>query len=256
MKNLYTVLALALITSIASAQVTVTYEVDVSNYITFTTITEGGMRVGGDFGTNEATNATTGEAMVDWTPTDPNSAMVDMGDNIWSISVTYPASSIGNTQQYKFVNGDWGMNEGTDTSLIADAGCGVDDGSGNINRNLVIPGNDIGYQYCYDACTKCDGSAPEIIAGIFTFNPAVSSISVYPNPAVSNINVNFEIVKPGDITFEVFSLTGQLLISETEFFNFSGNAVKTLNVSSLASGLYTVMVNNGESRGSTSLNVK
>ena len=130
------------------APVTVTYQVDVTDYISGgATLNTNGIRVGGNF-------STIGASLPDWTPSNAACAMTDLGNGLWSIAVTYPASAIGTTQLYKFVNGDWGTNEGIATSLIAVDGCGIND-NGNINRQLVIPATNTTYTFCWDKCTAC-----------------------------------------------------------------------------------------------------
>lgn len=133
--------------------VNVTYQVDVTAYLAAgNTLSTNGIRVGGNFVTNDASNA-------DWTPSDASNAMMDMGNNIWSITVAYPVANVGATQSYKFISGDWGTNEGTDpANTIATGGCGVDDGSGNINRQLVFLATDVTVCYLWDACTSCAAS--------------------------------------------------------------------------------------------------
>ncbi len=131
------------------APVTVTYQVDVTEYLAGgATLNPNGIRVGGNF-------TTVGASLPDWSPANAACAMTDLGNNLWSIAVTYPASAIGTTQLYKFVNGDWGTNEGGGSSLIAINGCGVNDGGGNINRTLVIPATNTTYTYCWDKCVAC-----------------------------------------------------------------------------------------------------
>lgn len=159
MKKMFTFLSLMLLSGLVSAQVTVNYMVDVTDYLAAgNELNENGIRIGGNFGDFMAEDGD-GDMIASWTPSDENSAMTDMGDNIWSISVTYPESAVGSEQLFKFVNGDWGTNEGTDGSLIAENGCGVDDGGGNINRTQVVPTEDLTLKFCWDACTQCDGSS-------------------------------------------------------------------------------------------------
>ena len=138
--------------TMASAQVTVTYKVDISNYLAGgATLGVGGIRIGGNFG---ALNS----PLPDWMPSAVQCGMSNAGNNIWSISVTYPATSVGQTQFYKFVNNDWGTNEGAAGSTIATGGCGVDDGAGNINRSLVIPAANTTICFFWDACNSCQQS--------------------------------------------------------------------------------------------------
>ncbi|MEY3504446.1 MAG: hypothetical protein RL349_1039, partial [Bacteroidota bacterium] len=141
----------------------VTYKVDVTNYLAANTLAANGIRIGGNFGDN-------GSSTASWTPSDPSCAMTDEGNNIWAITVSYPVASLGATQLYKFVNGDWGSNEGTDpANTIAVDSCGVDDGGGNINRTYALmPGT---VCYVWDACTACGVSVAENAIANLTVAP-------------------------------------------------------------------------------------
>ena len=154
-------LAAALFASAAFAQVSVTYKVDITDYLgAGATLGANGMRIGGNFAAKGGTNGT--NAMVDWSPSNQYSAMTDEGSNIWAITVSYPASAVGATQLYKFVNNDWGTNEGSTGTMIATDNCGLDDGGGNINRTLVVPSANAAFLFCYDKCFQCNGSSPSL----------------------------------------------------------------------------------------------
>lgn len=217
------------------SQVNVTYRVDVTNYLAGgATVAPNGFRVGGNF-------TTQGASVADWSPSDPSSAMTDLGGNIWSITVQYPATSIGNTQQYKFVNGDWGMNEGTDPgTTIAVDGCGTDDGSGNINRALIIPSSDVTYTFCWDSCVQCNGADPVA----FLEEDVFSALSVKPNPSVDVVTFNFgEVV--GDVAIRIYDLSGKLVSS------IDATSVSTdVNIAELQSGsyIYTLTTDSGSSK--------
>ncbi len=156
--------------------VNVTYSVDVSNYIAAgNTIGAGGIRIAGNFANRGA--KVNGTAMANWTPTNPASAMTNAGNNIWSIIVTYPDSSFGKTQSYKFVNNDWGTNEGGANSNILNGACGQDDGSGNINRTLLIPNSAQSVAYCWDQCTPCTNT------NLLTVTTAASATAITSNSA-------------------------------------------------------------------------
>jgi len=74
-------LAAALVASAAFAQVTVTYKVDITDYLAGgATLGANGMRIGGNFAAQGATAGT--NAMVDWSPSNQYSAMTDEGSNI------------------------------------------------------------------------------------------------------------------------------------------------------------------------------
>ena len=237
-------LGLAALTSImAYGQVDVTFQVDVTDYVgAGNSVAANGLRVGGNFATAGATNGSL--AMADWSPTDTGSAMTDLGNGVWSITVTFPSTAIGGTTLYKFVNGDWGMNEGTDPACtISSDGCGVDDGSGNINREIVVPSaNGTVLRYCWDACHQCDGSG----ASIGLDETAVSGLSVYPNPANGPVAIAFTAKASSNATINVFNVLGQRVNSFDAAVFAGKNEIRwnldAANGSLVANGNYLVEV--------------
>jgi Secretion system C-terminal sorting domain len=239
MKKIYFLTLTLLFTLSLQAQVTVTYQVDVTNYVAGgAVISANGLRVGGTFADLGAT--TGGNAMVNWSPSDANSAMTDLGNNIWSIDVTYPADQIGSQQLYKFVNGDWGMNEGTDPeNLIAVDGCGVDDGAGNINRTFTIPSANATQKYCWDLCTNCDGSSN------VTDLKAFSAFTVAPNPTTGIANFNFTLENNTEISISVYNLLGNKVAEVYNGTLAAGEHNTTTDLSALAGGVYFYRVQAG-----------
>jgi 1,4-alpha-glucan branching enzyme len=78
--------------------------------------------------------------------------MNDSGNGIYTATVVLGANSI---HQYKFINGStW---EGEE---IVPAECGVDNGSGGYNRQIVVPGADtITMAVCFSSCEPCQVAA-------------------------------------------------------------------------------------------------
>ncbi|MEN9700510.1 MAG: hypothetical protein RLZZ301_1708 [Bacteroidota bacterium] len=211
----------------------VTYKVDVTAYLGGgATLAANGMRVGGNFAAYGG--AVAAGNMADWSPADANSAMTDEGNNIWSITVSYPVASLGATQLYKFVNGDWGSNEGTDAAnTIATDSCGVDDGSGNINRTYVLmPGT---VCYTWDHCDACGASVAE---------NALTNLTVAPNPASDIVNFSFEANDAATATVTLFDLAGKVVATKT----VATTALTSieLNTSALQAGSYIYNVVAGE----------
>lgn len=210
----------------------VTYKVDITNYLTANTLAANGMRVGGNFTDNGATVAA--GPVANWSPIDANSAMTDEGNNIWSITMSYPVASLGLTQMYKFVNGDWGSNEGTDAAnTIATDSCGVDDGSGNINRTYTImPGT---VCYVWDACTAC---------GVSVAENAIANLTVAPNPATDVVNFTFEANNAAVATVTIFDLAGKAVATQT--VATSATTTVEMNTTALQAGSYIYNVVAGD----------
>lgn len=210
----------------------VTYKVDVTNYLAANTLAANGIRVGGNFTDNGGSVAA--GAVANWTPSDANSAMTDEGNNIWSITVTYPVASLGATQFYKFVNGDWGANEGTDAAnTIAVDSCGVDDGAGNINRTYALmPGT---VCYVWDACDAC---------GVSVAENAIADLTVAPNPASDVVNFSFEANNAATATVTLFDLAGKVVATKT----VATSAITTveMNTTALQAGSYIYNVVAGD----------
>ncbi|RSK29805.1 alpha-amylase family glycosyl hydrolase [Hymenobacter metallilatus] len=109
-----------LLSSLGSRAVQLTFRVDMRQQ----TVAAGGVHVAGNF------QAAAGYA-ADWNPattllTDPDN------DRVYEVTVNVPAG----TYLYKFVNGNaWGGAE------LPPASCGVTDGSGNVNRQVVVGGS-------------------------------------------------------------------------------------------------------------------
>lgn len=236
MKKLFTLSAALMMAVAASAQVSITFQVDITDFLANgATLSASGIRAAGNFGDNAATLSGSGTAVANWAPTDSTSAMTDLGNNIWSVSVDYPAASVGSTQNWKFVNGDWGSNEGAAT--LTD--CGVDDGFGGFNRAFEIPATGGTYRFCWDACFQCDGSEP-----MMSFqSELVKGLRVYPNPAERNAHISFGAAGINEVQVRLFDLSGRELISSSVAGN--GNFETNLNVSGLNSGMYVYHISNG-----------
>ena len=226
MNRIFTLLSFVFLGGFAFSQlITVTLQVDITNYLADgNTLNPNGIRVGGNFATTGAT--VSAGAMADWTPSDPNSAMTDMGNGLWSIDVMYDPAAFGQEQLYKFVNGDWGTNEGTDTSAIADGGCGVDDGQGNINRVLMIPQADTAFTFCWDRCEPCNAGIEENVFG---------KVTVAPNPVDSELNISFDSNNGHLTTLSLFDMTGKKVISHTIPHMATSS---TIDMSAVLSGVY------------------
>ena len=78
----------------------------------------------------------------------------------------------------------------------------------------------------------------------------ISELGIYPNPVESVANVTFKSTEEGAMNIEIYSLTGQLLGAEQWTVN-SGQVVQELDMSNLASGLYTVALTTADGNRTT-----
>ena len=204
MKKLLTLLFAAALSTVAMAQsITVTFMVDVTNYTT--PIVPSGIRIAGNFQDHGAT--TNGVLMPNWSPTDSLSAMTDLGNGVWRKVVQFPITALGDSLEFKFVNGSWGANEGAATL----ATCGVDDNNGGLNRSgPIVP---ITVKYCWNECTQCDGSSPIITSSIRSLTQSIKPLSVYPNPFNGEMNISYENTRSSKVSVEIVNLLGQSIKS-------------------------------------------
>jgi hypothetical protein len=225
MKKLFTLVAAFAFSTAMFAQITITYQIDVTPFINDgNTIVNEGIRIGGNFTDNGSTTP-------NWNPDDAASAMTNLGGNIWSIDITFPSASAGQTQLFKFVNGTWGSNEGAAT-LEA---CGVDDGNGGFNRTMIIPAADETICVQWDLCDACDGASIE--------KNEIASVNVYPNPA--NEVISFQVALNGVNTADVIisDLSGRTMSAGV----INAGSEFTVNVSDFAAGTYLYTVVTGGS---------
>jgi hypothetical protein len=236
MNKIYAILvALIVIPALQlSAQSNVTFRVDITDYLAEgNELGANGIRIGGDFGS-------VGASIPSWTPSAPECALTQVdGTNIWTITVAFPESAAGQTLPYKFVNNDWGTNEGLEGSQIATDQCGTDDGGGNINRALVIPATDATIEFCWDRCDIC------AVASVSETTSPFTGVTVFPNPANDFVNIQFEAVNAGNFSIEVYNSLGQRMVLEQLGFRTSGIITHQMNLSAVPAGVYFVKLNNG-----------
>lgn len=222
MKKIFTLCAALIFGASAFSQVTVVFAVDVTDY-TAAPIAANGIRIGGNFADHGAVG------VVNWSPSDASCAMTDQGNNIWAIAVTFDAANVGDTLSFKFVNGNWGTNEGATGSLIATDGCGSDDGGGNINRQLVIPATNTTVAKIWESCAD------------FTFanvEETAINYSVAPNP--TEVSTNFTFAAGTEATVSLFDLSGKLVSTTT------GVEKVTVATENLNSGSYIYSIASGD----------
>lgn len=82
-------------------------------------------------------------------------------------------------------------------------------------------------------------------AGIKSNTHAVASVSVYPNPASSDVNVTVSLNKAQTVNVNIYNSVGALVHSEKKNMSAGDNTVN-LNTAGLANGMYSVTVSTGD----------
>ncbi|MFN5324638.1 MAG: choice-of-anchor J domain-containing protein [Bacteroidota bacterium] len=78
--------------------------------------------------------------------------------------------------------------------------------------------------------------------GISEIAPEVG-LSVFPNPASDKIELSYLLEKTGQVYAEIFDVKGAKVMDISRGFQIAGNQKLAINVSSLESGLYNVVLN-------------
>ena len=79
----------------------------------------------------------------------------------------------------------------------------------------------------------------------------LGTLNAYPNPAVNNINFNFELTETGNVTVAVYNVTGQK-VSDVYSTNYAGGSnTQQIDLSSYTSGIYFISLNITSDNGNT-----
>lgn len=130
-------------------------------------------------------------------------------------------------------------------------------GSGNYSLRVDIPGlpqidtikfniaNDtslVNMNYIVDTSSTNFGIYANPQTGIGKYNFENFSVSIYPNPAVSEINVNLSFMNKSDFVFEMIDNKGGKIISR-EYKSLANETIKeTIDVKNLVSGTYYIRI--------------
>ncbi|MBL6663070.1 MAG: Omp28-related outer membrane protein [Flavobacteriales bacterium] len=73
---------------------------------------------------------------------------------------------------------------------------------------------------------------------------SIESIDIYPNPAIDKVNVEFEIRKVSNISFKLYNLLGQNVMSQQKTFS-AGHSKLQVDISDFVGGIYFLELQNG-----------
>jgi len=94
---------------------------------------------------------------------------------------------------------------------------------------------------------KVDNFLVEGYVGIEELKNEISEINIFPNPTDNILNIKFSLQKETDLTMDIFSITGEKMISlGTENFS-AGKTQKTIEIEQLRAGLYFLRISNSSS---------
>ena len=222
-------LALALLSFNANSQIAVAFNVDATGYF----VASNGMHLAGTFA-----SVGSNKIVEDWNPAALHSRMVSHQNNVYSLVVTFPASSIGQQLQFLFVrNNIWfdccqDYSEGNPGETSLNFGCGVDDVCcGGFNRVITIPSYNAVFSASFDHCGILRPS--QFRTGEVNATEEAQLV-VYPNPATDVLTL--EGVQDDAFT-EITNLVGQIV--------WSGKVSSTdpkIGVSRLPAGSYFLRV--------------
>lgn len=222
-------LTLALLSFNANSQISVVFNVDATGYF----VAQSGMHLAGTF-------ATVGSNKIaeDWNPAALHSRMLLHGDNVYSIIVTFPASSIGQQLQFLFVrNNIWNdccqdYSEGNPGETSLNFSCGVDDVCcGGFNRAINIPSFNAVFNASFDQCGQLRPT--QLRDGDVDATDEIQLVA-YPNPATDVLTLEG---LQDDAFTEITNLVGQMV--------WSGKVSSTdprIVVSGLPAGSYFLRV--------------
>lgn len=171
----------------------------------------------------------------------PGTAMTDLGNNIWSVTLSVPAND---TLEYKYQNGTDGWEE----ELGGSEGgpCTL----GDTNNRFVETATDAIQldPVCFNQCLACNLLDIDVTV-------LENGVSIFPNPAKEILNVRFDLSQATDnLHLRMVNTLGQTVYT-TKLGQVQAENVE-VNVSELPSGAYMIQLIDGETQVSKSVVVE
>jgi hypothetical protein len=237
MKKIYMILVAAFIALNVNAQVDVTFQVDMTDYLKVAGNKLATIKIAGNFA---AANAKAGAvAMVDWTP--PATPKFTNVGNVWSTKITFPNASKGTELLFKFLNtaDTWGAcgvdQECFDATTLPTPACTQN--AGDFNRVLKIPTAATTVCFKFNTCATCTKVNTQDLA-------LDADVNIAPNPASGDALLT--IATEGVYNVDVTTVTGQVV---RNLQNVSGQAI--IERDNLTSGMYFVVIRNAAGKFQT-----
>lgn len=91
--------------------------------------------------------------------------------------------------------------------------------------------------------TSLNNSSCNLVSSANDLKPTEETVlNVYPNPAASELNIDFNITQSGNVALKVFDMMGRVMLSKNYGNRITGKISLQANVSSLAAGAYIAVV--------------
>jgi hypothetical protein len=97
---------------------------------------------------------------------------------------------------------------------------------------------------------------PPIETGIESLIFNTNSITVFPNPVDTYLNIDFEITEAGNIDISIFDFTGRKVQTLINNSYSNGNYTITSNIENLSSGFYFISISDGTNKIVKTINKK
>lgn len=80
-----------------------------------------------------------------------------------------------------------------------------------------------------------------------------SIIKVFPQPCVQHLNVDLNVFIPGEVTLQVYSFDGKLILQQTNFYPSAGRYIQKLDLGDLPFGPYLLLDHDGSRRDASQM---
>jgi hypothetical protein len=163
-----------------NAQVTVTFQVDMTDYLKIAGNTLKTVKVAGNFTDQNATAL--GVAIKNWDPAvSPVFTKVAGTTNTWQTKITFPNASKGQELLYKFLNttdGAWGDCDINNECFEKKNAGPCNQGTGDFNRVLKIPTANATVGYKWNTCTSLVSAKDLILDNEITISSKMAQVLI------------------------------------------------------------------------------
>jgi hypothetical protein len=108
-----------------------------------------------------------------------------------------------------------------------------------------------------------DNGTKDVLQAAYSISPVgvndyatdPANIQLFPNPANTVVNLNFNLEQANEVSINIYTVTGELVLTQKRGLYGIGKQQMEIDVELLANGLYTLEMIAGEQRSTSKLNV-